>query len=708
MDKAATIQQLIADGVALLKQGRSQQAKPHFEQALQLNEVNADALNMLSVIELSQKNYNQAKEYLFKLLLVDPDMSVTVFNNLGVCYQNLQEHPVAAACYENALKINPEHADSQKNLVQIYRKHWPTETPSEYCERLERLALNGRLAEDDHYWVKLAEGWRHQGRIDKAIHCCQMAIDRGFNTAQSQTHLGFYKYLEHKANSQKEAEEAYQAAIKIDPEYFWAYRSYGNLLYTQRRYAQAEEIIRKGIEINSQDSGAWANLANVCTQRGRLNEAIAYYRKAEILDPNDPLPCSAHLFALNYAPNITAKQLFEQAKKAGELHSKSAKFQYQSWLSDKVDQPIERLKIGFVSPDLRSHAVGYFLENILKEVSKSEFEWYAFSILDEDDSISKSLKQQMNGGWHVITGMSHEVIAKKIHDLGIHILIDLAGYTANNRLGMFAYKPAPIQVSWLGWFATTGLPQMDYFLSDEISVRGIEAFFSEKITLLPHTRLCMTPPSNNLPVAELPALKKGHLNFGCIQNLAKITDDTLKTWGKILTAIPNATLQMQAKQFNQPEACELLRSRAKNAGMDVNRLTLLPPMSREKYLQAMDDVDIFLDTYPYPGGTTTAEGLWMGIPTLTLMGDTLISRQGGSLLQAAGLPDWITYTEQDYIGLAVAWSQRIDELAQLRRNLRARVAQSPLFDAQKFARDFERTLMQLWQEHRSSNHSATI
>ena len=281
----------------------------------------------------------------------------------------------------------------------------------------------------------------------------------------------------------------------------------------------------------------------------------------------------------------------------------------------------------------------------------------------------------------------------------MHLLLDLSGHTAANRLPVFAWKPAPVLVSWLGYFATTGLVEMDYLVADRIGVPdAAQGQFSEEIFYLPDTRLCFTaPPAAPSPNAP-PALANGFITFGSFQHMPKINDNVLAAWARILSALPTARLRLQSRSLGLPAVQQQLAQRMARAGLDPARVRMSPPGDRAAYLGAHAEIDVILDTFPYPGGTTTCEALWMGVPTLTLAGDRLLSRQGASMLAVAGLPDWVATSVDDYVAKAIDLSEDVTALARLRGTLRPRVLASPLFDAPRFAAHFADALWKMWQQ----------
>jgi protein O-GlcNAc transferase len=274
----------------------------------------------------------------------------------------------------------------------------------------------------------------------------------------------------------------------------------------------------------------------------------------------------------------------------------------------------------------------------------------------------------------------------------------LAGHTGQSRLAVFAWRPAPVQVSWLGYWATTGVAEIDFLLVDETSVHADEAkFHSERLWFLPDTRLCFSPPDVPFPIepGPLPALTNGYVTFGSFQALSKVSDATLVAWSEILALQPNARLRLQSKPFWHGESVTHMNDRLRSAHIDISRVDLIASTAWEFYLAAYTDIDVILDTFPFPGGTTTAEALWMGVPTVTLMGQTLVGRQGASMLRCAGLDDWIAANEQEYVRIALEKVTDLAALVDLRATLRASVLASPLFDGARFAKNLESALWRM-------------
>jgi predicted O-linked N-acetylglucosamine transferase (SPINDLY family) len=335
-------------------------------------------------------------------------------------------------------------------------------------------------------------------------------------------------------------------------------------------------------------------------------------------------------------------------------------------------------------------------------VASGELRLLAYANDPTSDELTQRIRPVFEA-WHTVDLWTDERLAAQIRSDGVDILVDLSGRTAGNRLPVFAAKPAPLQVSWLGYFASTGLPQMDAILADPVCVpEDEESLYVEQVLRLPHTRLCMSPPEAAPEPSAPPILSNGFITFGSYQTLSKINSGVLAAWALILAACPLARLRLQAPQFSDAGQLARFGERLQAAGIDVARVDLLPPVSRAQYLASYSQVDILLDTFPYPGGTTTAEALWMGVPTLTLAMPGMLGRQGQAMLSNLGLHDWVTHSEADYVAQAVAWGQGGDQVAKrlqsLRQQMRSQAASSPLFDAPRFARDWWAALQDLWRQ----------
>ncbi len=500
-------------------------------------------------------------------------------------------------------------------------------------------------------------------------------------------------------NRSDEALAAYERALVIRPDWVEAHGNLGLAYLKQAKLPQAIASLRAAVALAPGLSTAHSNLANALKANGDLELAIDTYQRALEIEPSNLEALSGLIFTLNYLANGSAAETLATAKRFGELATQAAR-PFNHW--NNSPDPKRRLRVGIVSGDLREHPVGFFFESIIAALAASDardhLELFAYSNHLLADSTTARIRAGFNH-WTLVTGMDDALFVARVREDQIDVLIDLSGHTAHHRLPAFAWKPAPVQISWLGYFGTTGVPAMDYLLADPWSLPvELEEHFSERIWRMPETRLCFTPPRGRHPVAALPALTNGKITFGCFGHLTKANDGVIALWSRVLSAVPGSQLCIKAPQLGDSAARERLLARFAEPGIDATRLRLVGPSARAEYLDAYGDIDIVLDTFPFPGGTTSAESLWMGVPVLTLSGDRFLSRQGVSLLVNVGLADWVATSADDYVARAVQHTSDLRQLSALRSSLRGQVLAAPLFDAARFAGYFEQALREIWRQ----------
>jgi predicted O-linked N-acetylglucosamine transferase (SPINDLY family) len=353
------------------------------------------------------------------------------------------------------------------------------------------------------------------------------------------------------------------------------------------------------------------------------------------------------------------------------------------------------VRIGYVSPDFRGHVIMYFFSPLLAFHDRSRFRIYCYADVDTPDATSRWV-ETMADSWVPSAGMSDAELAEKIVADGIDILVDLSGHTASNRLRLFTMKPAPVQVSWLGYPATTGLSAMDYRISDRVAdpVGVTDRFHSETVIRLSGRFLCYCPDAKPPDVSPLPARANGWVTFGSFNNLAKISPDVLSLWGKLLRSIPDARLFLKSRYFADAVTRERCYAVLEAEGVDRGRIRLAPFVpGSHGHMASYAEMDISLDPFPYNGTTTTCESLWMGVPVITLAGGHHAARVGASLLTGIGMDELVASSREEYLGIAARLAGDVERLALLRKQLRQRVAQSPICDARGFARDMEEAFL---------------
>ncbi|WP_439896878.1 O-linked N-acetylglucosamine transferase family protein, partial [Burkholderia ubonensis] len=364
------------------------------------------------------------------------------------------------------------------------------------------------------------------------------------------------------------------------------------------------------------------------------------------------------------------------------------------------------LRVGFVSGDLRQHPVGIFLESVLAHLDRTRIDLRVYVTSDEEDAITARLKPHA-GGWRSIAGLAREAAARMIHDDGIDVLVDLAGHTQDSGLAVFGWKPAPVQASWLGFFASTGCDAIDYFIGDACTLPDAEAHhFVEKPWRLPDSWLCFTPPAYDVAVGPLPMAARGHPTFGCFGKLVKIGDDVVRVWSRLLHELPAARLLLKAQELDRASVRDATIARFARHGIDAARLEFEGATPRADYFAAYNRIDVALSPFPYPGGTTTAEALWMGVPVLGVKGSRFVTHICESVLHAAEMGDWIADDEDAYLAKAIDAVRDRERLAALRAGLRARLLASPLCDARRFAAHLEAAFLGMWQRYTDTANEA--
>ncbi len=538
------------------------------------------------------------------------------------------------------------------------------------------------------------------GQIEQAIH---LWLDLNVNTPNNGQVLSNLGFALSELERYDEAIQYLQQSILVMPEHAIAHLNLGIALSKTGHTDQAKLSYAQALKLNPNYAKAKFCLGNVLQEEGLIEEAITAYEQGLQLEPNNVELLSNLTFLQHALYPFDMKQHMKTVRQFGAMVEKQAII---STPNKKLQQHTP-LRIGIVSGDLCRHVVCRFLESTLEQIiSNAELRpkvtLVAYSNLSKEDEITQKIKTKFDL-WRQINKLSDAGLAEQISKDDIDILIDLSGHTKGNRLPVFAKKAAPLQVSWLGYWGSTGLSSIDYVIADPISVPNTEEhFFLEKVWRLPHLRYCVSIPDDATDVTPPPCITNQAIVFGCYQFIRKINSGVLDCWAKILTACPLARIRIQSFSLDKTELKEQFIIRLKEAGLDLNRIDLIGGMGTAEYMASYAEVDILLDTFPYPGGTTTAQALWMGVPTITLATVGMLGRQGEALLANAGLSAWIANSEEEYVQKAIAWgnadSNKRQDLAVLRANLRTNMAETPVFNAKEFAVDFVDAMYGMWHE----------
>lgn len=480
----------------------------------------------------------------------------------------------------------------------------------------------------------------------------------------------------------------------------------GGVLAKTGRLGEGETVLRRAIALDPSRAEAHASLGYLLLDRGAYELGIAALRKAR--GPGGGLPgvggdILAHstLYYLSFRPDVTPKDLFAAHRQWGLDYlaglRQSGRDASPAFASSR--DPDRRLRVGYLSADMRKHSVSYFFGPLLEAHSAAEVETFCYADVAMPDHVTRRL-QGLAHQWRPVAGMDDATIQRQIRADGIDILVELGGHTGGTRLTVLAPKPAPVTVTWLGYPATTGLPTVDYRLTDDIADPPGEAdrLHTETLIRLPDGFLCYRPEGEAPAVGPLPVAKHGMITFGSFNNPGKITAEAVRVWSRVLAQVPGSRMLLKGTQFADAGTCGRFRDLFAAGGIGPERLDFRPrALTPREHLAMYGEVDIGLDPFPYNGTTTTCEAFWMGVPTVTLRGDRHASRVGASLLTRLGLQELIAEDLDAYVAAAVALAGDRERLGALRDGLRARMSGSPLCDRAGFARRFETALREMWR-----------
>ena len=670
-----------------MDQGRLDDAVSSFRSALEIKPDFAEAHYNLANAWMGQDQIHEATAGYRRAIGFMPNYP-QAHNNLGNTLVRQGRLDEAVACFFTALVLKPDYLDAYVNLGSALRDQDRLDEAIFCFSKVLELEPNFLQAHNN-----LGAALQKCGRLDEAVASFKKAIDLKRDYLEPLINLGTVL----REQERLEASIAcFTRALELSPSSSTVHEGLGNALLGQGLLEDAVSCYGKALAIDPDYSEAHNDLGNALKDLGLLDQALEHYTRAIELKPDYFEAASNRLFTHNYSLRELPAVMRGLAQQYGVLVSSHTRSPFTRWnASSAPDRP---LRVGIVSSDLRNHPVGYFLKALLGAADPARITFLAFPSHRGEDDLTAHIRPYFQA-WTPIVGLGDEAAARLIHASGVQVLLDLTGHTAHNRLPVFAWRPAPVQAAWLGYFATTGVAEIDYIIGDPHVAPPEEAsHFTETVWQLPEIYYCFSPPETPVVVSDLPALSNGYLTFGCFNNLTKLNDAVLVVWARLLHAVPDSRLMLKAPQFRDAGVRERTRTRFAAQGIAEDRLLIELPSSRADYLRAYHRIDIALDPFPYPGGTTSFEALWMGVPVLTKRGDRFLSHAGETILHNAGLPDWIAADDDDYVAKVVHFAEGIDHLATLRARLRDQVLASPLFDAPRFARYFEDAMHGMWKQ----------
>ena len=576
---------------------------------------------------------------------------------LGATHGHLGNIQAAIHCSEQAVSILPASVKALDNLALGYQHSGEIKKACSVWER--RLALKPQHRDTVN---RFAQGLISIGRVDKAIAIYQQYLKTHQHDHELLTNLG--------------------AAFEFEGALF-----------------KAEQHYRQALEIKPEQSITLQNLANVLSAQGKSDASINTYLAALNSNPNNSIARSNYLLNLHYQQNLSVQKIYREHVE----HMRSSVVKHTRTFENELDK-LRPLNIGFMSPDMRTHSVAYFFEPLLESIDRNEYVSYCYADVAVLDVTTKRL-QKLSSHWRDITKADISNICNRIRNDKIDILIDMAGHTSSRNIAVFNAKPAPIQITWLGYPNTTGLQSMDYRITDTYADPVEDSTpCTEELVRLDGCFLCYKAMPCTAEVATLPAKNNGFVTFGSFNNLAKVNDQVLELWVKLLGQVTNAHLYLKNPSFTDESTRSAFMEKLISMGVSSNRINLAGrTLSTEEHLHLYSKIDIGLDTFPYNGTTTTCEALWMGVPVITKTGNAHAGRVGASLLNAANHSEWIAQDNEDFLQIAAKLAENINELSKTRETLRDDVKHSLLCDSKQFATRFTNALRNSWIKHCESN-----
>lgn len=606
--------------------------------------------------------------------------------NLGVIHAAGGNPDQALSCYRRALEINPDYGDAYNNLGNVYRQK------GNFAEAIDSYRTALRLQPDDAVALyNLGIAYRMTGQIEKEILCYQRSL--GINSSDAKVWLNLGNALQHQGEMER-AIDCYQNALRCNPDMPAAHNNLGSIWLTMGQLTKARTCFEQARRFKPDYAEAWSNLGNVFQNQGNFREAQNCFTQALRIKPDYTAAHSNLVYAMHCRPDVDQQAIYQAACAWRGAHGIGRGGGNQYFDGFKIKG---KIKVGYLSPDFRTHSVSYFFLPLLMQHDRHAFEIFCYSAVIQPDSMTGRIRA-LADQWRTVLYRSDPHVAEMIRADHIDILVDLAGHTAGNRLTVFTHQPAPIQITWLGYPGTTGLPEIDYRFTDALAdpPGGSDTWHSEKLVRLPDGFLCYAPPDQAPTVGPLPCLRNGYITFGSFNNLPKITAEVIALWSGLLQCLPNARLLLKSRQLADKPTRDNLLERFAAHGIPADRILLAGRVKNMcEHLALYNRVDIGLDPFPYNGTTTTFEALWMGVPVITLGGDRHAARVGASILSRLGLIELVAGTKDRFLKIGTDLALDTPKLAHLRAHLRRRLTRSPLCDAARFTGTIESVYQRL-------------
>lgn len=677
-------------GIISYKMSHPEDAINYLSRSIELSPDNHEAHQYLAMALADKKQFVSAVTHLTRSLEIYADNAYAHYM-LGNVFTNTGDSDAAIHHYLEAIRIKPDYAGAYYNLGNIsYGKGSFTEALTYYSSALTAApGLHQAL-------VSMGLVYHAQSQHQQAIECYQRALESDRNNDHTLYLLGTSMLL---VNNYSEAQRYFEAALKISPQNFHARCSLAYSFLEQHELEKAIEQFEMTLKQNPDYAEALYGIAKIASKVGQADKAISALRKALQYRPDYLDAHQSLLMHLHYSSHCSNTEKLAEHLNFSEIHEKPV---IKSLPLQKYQiEPRKKLRIGYISPDFRRHSVACFIEPVLHHHNKQGFEIHLFNNNTSGDEITELFKQ-LADGWHDIKHLNDADVAALIRSQQIDILVDLAGHTVNNRIMVLAHKPAPLQISWIGYPGTTGMSSIDYKITDNLTdpVNEAEKLYSEKLARMPHFFLTYSPPNDiSNAYKALPYDQNAYITFGSFNNSSKTNSDVINVWSKLLSLMPTAKLALKNENFTAPMVKEEVLRAFASHGIEEDRLILIKNKpSYKEHLEYYHNIDIALDTFPYNGTTTTCEALWMGVPVICLKGIDHTSRVGYSLLNTIGCPELVANDAEQYVKLAIDLASNIENLKQYHTQIPAMLEKSMLMDAEQFTEDLEQQYQLMWND----------
>jgi predicted O-linked N-acetylglucosamine transferase (SPINDLY family) len=715
-----TLQQQLESGMSHHRAGRLAEAQEIYRRVLALQPNHPDALHRLGMLMDHTGRPDAAVELIQRAIQLRPNLP-GAHSNLGNALANAGRIDEAIASHRTALRLDPNSAEAQNNLGAVLANAGQLEEAISLFQRAigrrpdfseahvnlgDALAGAGKLDEaiaayrqairlrPDHFqaYDDLGNALQRKEQFDEAIATHRRAIQLKPDFAEAHNNLGNAL----RSNGQSdEAAASLQQAIRLKPDYALAYYNLGNVLKDNRRLDEAIALYRQAIQLQPDLAAAHCNLGGALQDIGRIDDALISYRQACRHWHGFAGVHSNLLFALNYQQDGDAGEILAEHEAWADRYARPLTDTVSPHANER--SPERKLRIGYVSADFWRHSVGRFFLSLLVHHDRQNFELFCYANAVGSDDMTDRIKRSCDG-WRNIVGMTDEAVAQMVRADGIDILVDLSGHTNGNRLLVFARKPAPIQVTYLGYPNTTGMQAIDYRFTDALAdPPGMtDHLNTEKLWRLPLCAWCFQPPHD---APEIQPREDGPVTFGCFNGFSKINPKLTAIWANLLKKVPGSRLRLKSAGAGEASSRQRLTGQFAEHGIPEERIEMFGWIAdARRHLELYQQIDVALDTYPYHGTTTTCEALWMGVPVVSLAGRTHVSRVGVSLLNCVGLPELVADTPEEYVSIASDLATDPTRLNALRRNLRNNMSSSPLMDGARFAAGVEAAYRQMWRK----------